>query len=158
MHNIPRLSMIVLVWRRILNVMSSGELNPIIAGGYTQAYSVSQTQVPERRKTVRIAMPFASVVRGVDASGERFVHHGVLDNLSSFSLYLHLARPMKLGGKLLLVVRLSPHVALDTPAPYVALRGTVLRIDQQSGRGYGIAVVINRHRFLYTNSFGLFKP
>ena len=100
----------------------------------------------ERRRALRVDLPFPATVRGIDATGERFTLNTQLDNLSACGLYLRLQRPVEPGAHLLLVVRLStvPHAG-----PRVALRGTVLRTEAYDDGRCGVAVAFDRHRFLY---------
>ena len=104
----------------------------------------------ERRRALRVELPFPVTVRGVDALDERFSVHTVLDNLSACGLYLRLPRAIAPGVSLFLVVRLAP-AAADVTAPQIALRGTVLRVDPQDDGAYGVGVTFDRHRFLYAD-------
>ncbi len=133
--------------------MALGELNSIIGNMHAYGCSIPQAPNVERRKKLRLAMPFPSLVRSVGARRDRFEMQGVLDDLSSCSLNLRLARPVELGARLFLVVRLSTRLALDVPAPLVALQGVVLRTEQRSDVSYGIVVLFTRHRFLYTHPY-----
>jgi hypothetical protein len=106
------------------------------------------SQDADRRQTLRVELPFPAVVRGIDPNGERFTLQTTLDNLSACGLYLRLARRVEPGESLFLVVRLS--AAIDqAPAPTIAVRGMVLRIEPQSDGCYGVALKFDQHRFLY---------
>lgn len=102
----------------------------------------------ERRSKPRIDVPFPVRVRGVDASGQVFKMNTVLDNLSAGGLYLRLARSVKQGTKLFVVVQLPSAPAGEMPAPRVAMRGMVLRAEPQPDSTCGVAVTLTRHRFL----------
>jgi hypothetical protein len=101
------------------------------------------------RDILWIAMPFPAVIRGVDTSGDRFEVSAVLDTLSTGGLYVRLGRPVQTGATVFVVVRLSIRPDPAAPAPSIAARGWVARVQQQADRTYGIAVAFTRHRFLY---------
>jgi hypothetical protein len=103
----------------------------------------------ERRRVIRVDVPFPATVRGVDRMGERFTLDAALDNLSACGLYVRLARSVEPGTTLFVVVRLSTAPADAASAPYVAFRGLVRRVEPQSDGRYGLAVEFTRHRFLY---------
>ena len=105
----------------------------------------------ERRHALRVDLHFPAIVRGIDATGERFTLNTRLDNLSACGLYFRLQRPLESGATLFVVVRLSP-AASEVRAPQVALRDAVLRADLQGDRSYGVALAFDRHRFLYANA------
>jgi hypothetical protein len=101
------------------------------------------------RDTLWIAMPFPVVIRGVDTSGDRFEVSAVLDTLSTSGLYVRLGQSVELGATLFVLIRLSTMPDLTVPAPYVAARCLVARVERPDDRVYGIAVAFTRHRFLY---------
>jgi len=100
----------------------------------------------ERRRHPRLYESFPVLVRGVDARGVAFESATVLDNFSAGGLYVWLRRRLEPGAKLFAVVRLSR--GLPLPAPRVALRGVVRRLEPQSDGQYGVGVAFTRHRFL----------
>ena len=99
--------------------------------------------------TLWVAVPFPAVIRGVDTSGDRFEVSTVLDTLSTSGLYVRLVRLVEPGATMFVVVRLSTMPNLAAPAPCVAVRGRVIRIEPLADRMYGVAVTFTRHRFLY---------
>ncbi len=101
----------------------------------------------ERRRALRVDLPFPVTVRGTDALGDHFTSTTVLDNLSARGLYFCLPRPVAPGAKLFLVVRLVP--GADAGAG-VALRGGVVRAELLPDGRYGVAVAFDQHRFLYS--------
>jgi hypothetical protein len=111
--------------------------------------AVLPPEAQERRKALRIAAPFPAMVRGTQRSGDRFERETVLDNLSACGLYFSLAQPAVPGARLFIVIRLSIEQTHQLPAPCVAVRGVVLRVDRRPGGMYGLAVAFTRHRFLY---------
>ncbi len=102
---------------------------------------------PERRGGLRIHGPYPARVRGADTNGERFSEDTFVENLSARGLYLKLEREVANGTKLFLMVQLATGPA-DLPPPRVAIRGSVSRVDSRPEGGYGMALVISRHRFL----------
>jgi hypothetical protein len=99
----------------------------------------------ERRRKPRIATPFPTRVRGVNAAGEAFEVESVLDNLSSDGLYLRLAHQVKEKAKLEFLIRMSG--AEESQAPTVEARGVVLRAETKPGGIFGLAVKLTHHRF-----------
>jgi len=102
----------------------------------------------ERRKKPRIHKPFFANVRGTDANGESFKANTFLDNISGDGLYMHLARRVNEGTKLLMVVNLSTFLTADWRGPRVAIRGVVVRAEPQRNDLCGLAVRFTRYRFL----------
>ncbi len=101
----------------------------------------------ERRRALRVELPFPVTVRGTDATGEYFTVDTVLDNLSACGLYFRLPRSVAPGAKLFVVVRLALGSEPEA-APGVAMRGVVVRAELLDGR-CGVAVSFDQHRFLY---------
>jgi PilZ domain-containing protein len=116
---------------------SSSDLPPAPAGAERGAYWV--------------AAPFPALIRGVDASGDRFQVAALLDTLSTEGLYVRLGRPVEPGAILFVVVRLSTAPDLATPAPRIAAHGRVVRVERQAGGMFGVGVAFVRHRFLYAS-------
>ncbi len=117
--------------------------------------SLSQLhQDAERRRALRVDLPFPATVRAVDGTGERFSIATQLDNLSAYGLYLRLQRGVTPGTKLFVVVRLSQTLEGEAPAPYVALHGTVHRTEAHDDGQCGVAVEFERHRFLFARDAG----
>ena len=129
--------------------MPSRLLNQKITDLQPTAHSMLPYEGMESRSSLRIELPFPATVRGVDADGERFTLDTVLDNLSAGGLYLRLARPVRRGMKLFIVVRLSTCRDPEVPAARVALQGVVLRTEPQPDGRCGVVVAFQHHRFLY---------
>ena len=102
----------------------------------------------ERRRKLRIYKPYAVTVSGVNTDRVRFRVNTNLDNISGGGLYLWLPQRLEPGAKLFIVVYCSGAPASPGPAARVAIRGRVLRVEQQSLGISGVAVVIAGHRFL----------
>ena len=101
----------------------------------------------EYRRHERIYEPFPAMIRSVDASGEAFQSHALLDNLSAGGFYVRLDHRVEPGTKLFAVVRISTSPP-EVPGPRVAMRGIVLRVEPQPDGTWGIAVRFTRYRFL----------
>jgi PilZ domain len=99
------------------------------------------------RRHERIYDPFPVTIRSVDASGEAFECHTVLDNFSASGFYARLQRPVMRGTKLFAVVHLSTS-RREGLAPRVAVRGVVLRVEPRSDVTWGVAVRFTHYRFL----------
>ncbi|HYP25302.1 MAG TPA: hypothetical protein VE262_01170 [Blastocatellia bacterium] len=102
---------------------------------------------PERRGRLRISGPYPALVRGRAADGARFEEDTFVDNLSARGLYLKLGQAVAQGAYLFLIVQLATGPD-DLPPPRVAIRGSVARVEPKPEGGYGLAVMISRHRFL----------
>ncbi len=103
----------------------------------------------ECRGAARIEFPFPATVRGVDASGARFVCATVVDSLSACGLDVRLQHPVALGTRLLAVIRLSATMDDDVAAPYIAVRGRVVRTESCVDGRCGVAMTFTHRRFLY---------
>jgi hypothetical protein len=110
--------------------------------------SSAAEQLEERRRKPRIFEYFPVKVRGVDASGEAFELDATIDNLSAGGLYMRLTRRMEANGRLFIVIHLSAAFTDKISAPRIAVRGRVVRAEQQSSGTYGLAIAFTRHRFL----------
>ena len=103
----------------------------------------------ERHGEPRIYGPFAAVVKGVDAAGERFKVSTVLDALTASDFCLRLRRMVKAGDRLFVAVRIHKATVL--------LRGRVLQVEPEDGGGCGLEASISRSRFLDPDNEGFFS-
>lgn len=116
----------------------------------SELYSATAPREVERRRAIRVSLPFPAVVRGIDTSGMRFTRRTVLGNLSACGLYMRLDCAVAVGSRLFVIVRLSlERSAESAPGPGVALYGDVVRVEPQPDGTYGVALQFYRHRFLY---------
>ncbi len=113
------------------------------------ASRVSTYRSAEHRESLRLDLPFPAIVRGVDATGDRFQEEVVLDSFSPHDLSLRLWRPVRHGTRLFICVRFGLGPGMQGRGARVALRGTVLRSEGHPDGRCGIAVAFDRHRFLY---------
>ena len=102
----------------------------------------------ERRKKPRIYTPFHARVSGVNSSGQAFEASTVLDNMSSGGLYLRVEHDVAQGSQVAVTIRLSTkHIDL-VPVANVAVKGVVLRNEEQTNGTYGLGISINSRRFV----------
>ncbi len=116
------------------------------------ASTMKWQQQVERRRSLRLKMPFLTVVRGRDADNQVFKERALLDNFSTCGLYLRLPRYIEHGQRILAVVRLVINSADAIAAPCVAFHGIVVRVEPQMDGTYGLALSSTRHRFLYVET------
>ncbi len=101
----------------------------------------------ERRSKPRIENSFPATVRGVNASGQAFETHTVLDNLSARGLYLSVMHQVKQGAKVSIVIQFSTGATVNETRPRVELLGEVLRAEREESGACGIAVAFTIYRF-----------
>jgi hypothetical protein len=121
-------------------------------GHYSDAlpHYVSQ----ERRAWPRIETPFPAAVRSVDINNQAFETYAVLDNFSSGGLYLRLARQVRQGIRLFVLIQLSIIPDVDRSTACIALHGLALRTELRPGGIFGTAIKLTHHRFIYVK----FRP
>ncbi len=100
------------------------------------------------REKLRIRISFPVKLRSIDAGGEALEIEGVIDNLSTGGLFMRLPRHIAMDARVFAVIRLSRSRDPEAPGARVAIRGVVLRSEQQSDGSCGIAVGFKRYRFL----------
>ena len=103
----------------------------------------------ERRISPRIETPFPAAVRSVDVDDQAFRAYAVLDNFSGGGLYLRLARQVRPGIRLFVVIRLSSAPDADSSTACIALHGVAQRTELRPGGIFGIAIRHMHHRFIY---------
>ena len=101
--------------------------------------------VVERRAKPRSSDALPVRVWGVDSDDQPFSFDSHLDNISASGLYLRMPRRMKFSSAISLVVRL-----LNGPVDGVvaAIKGTVIRDEQESDGHRGVGIRIVEHRFI----------
>ena len=102
----------------------------------------------ERRKKPRIYTPFHARISGVNSSGEAFEASTVLDNMSSGGLYLRVDHDVRQGTNVMVTIRLSTKHLDLVPVANVAVKGVVLRNEEQTNGTYGLGICIQTRRFL----------
>lgn len=60
----------------------------------------------ERRTSVRHNLQWQATIEGSDSDGSSFGEEGVIENLSATGAFLYLNRPVKVGSRLDLAIRL----------------------------------------------------
>ena len=102
----------------------------------------------ERRKKPRIYTPFHARVNGVNSSGQAFETSTVLDNMSSGGLYLRVEHNVRQGTQIVVTIRLSTKRMDLVPVANVAVKGIVLRNEEQVNGTYGLGISIHSRRFV----------
>ena len=105
----------------------------------------------DHQRLPHISLPFPVIIRGQDATGDRFEVQTVLDELSPCDLSLRITRPLRLGSKLFVYVRLSTAPAHERSAPAVAMHGVVESLEPKAGGYWRLGIAFDRHRFLYAS-------
>src|SRR3712207_977272 len=115
------------------------------------AYTMTWRELVDRRRGLRISMPFPTIVRGIDADSQAFEECASVHNLSAYGLYLRLSRYVERGRRRFAVVWLTTSSAGDGAAPCVAFYGLVMRVEPHTDGAYGLALSFTRRRFMYAN-------
>src|SRR6185369_12419498 len=102
----------------------------------------------ERRAKLRIYERFPARVSGEDSDGALFEIDAELDNISLHGLHMRLARKVRYGADIFVVVRLTSAGDPSVYAPRLAIEGNVLRAEPKSDGSYGVAVQVQRRRLL----------
>lgn len=105
----------------------------------------AEPKLSERRSKPRLNEPFPARIWGVDSGDLPFNVDCVLDNISSTGLYLRLARPVNVGDEVRLIIHFLNG---PTTGATASIQGRILRSELQSGGKHGLAIAINKHRFL----------
>jgi|SRR5215213_1068436 len=103
--------------------------------------------VRDRREMDRIRTPAAVVLRRVGARRGEDVT-SVVDNLGAGGFYVRLMRRFEPGDRLIALVKFAPGSGEAKDAARVAVRGSVLRVEELSGGVYGVAVKICQYKFV----------
>jgi hypothetical protein len=103
---------------------------------------------PERRRSLRIAVPFPVRVRGISPTGKRLEFETEIDNLGAGGLLLHSAHDIRNWRNLTMVMQLSLVADSAAPAPIVAARVKILRTEPKGERCAAYAVAFTRRRFV----------
>lgn len=106
------------------------------------------TPTLERRAKPRIECAYPAVVRRYVSGGKQFEEKATLTNLSAGGLYLQLKRAIDPGDELFVLVHLSNAPRNGTPIAAIAVRGPVVRSELQSDGQCGIAIKVEKNRFL----------
>jgi len=111
--------------------------------------ALSPDALEERRRTGRIQTPVPVRIRKVG------VGHGadvttVIDNLSAGGFYLRLRRRVEPGERLSALIRFAADrgETAGSAEARIAVRGHVLRVESLGAGAYGVAVRIDRYKFL----------
>ena len=102
----------------------------------------------ERRAKPRIECNYPAVVRAYGSGGKKFEERVALTNLSAKGLYLQTHRSIALGSELIVLVSLSRVPRNGKPAGLIAMLGPVVRSEILSDGRCGVAIKLEKHRFL----------
>jgi hypothetical protein len=117
-------------------------IDGLIADGESTNFG---TRTQERRKKARISEPFPARIWGVDSDDLPFNVDAMVDNISSTGLYLKTPRAVGTGCEVKLIVHMLSGPASGVTA---SVQGLVLRSELQPDGKHGLAIAINKHRFL----------
>lgn len=101
----------------------------------------------ERRSKARIQVAYPAIVRGKDPVHGKFQNKAILDNLSANGLHLHLDRIVENDSRLLVSFQISKMDDVPHSSRIVA-RGRVVRVEPESNSTCGLAIKLERHRFI----------
>lgn len=110
-----------------------------------QATDRSQIADPERRAKPRLREEFRGTVERVDGNGQALQQDCLIQNISASGLYLRGDEKFVQDDQIKVVVELF--IEGQTGSTVETL-GRVVRIESQPDGKHGMAVEINRHRFL----------
>ena len=120
------------------------------------ANTIQNTRAPfspdrpeERRKRGRIRTPALVRIRKVGAGHDEDVT-SVIDNLSAGGFYLRLRQLVEPGERLSALIRFAADrgETAGSAEARIAVRGQVLRVEDLGAGAYGVAVRIDRYKFL----------
>ena len=117
-------------------------IDGLIANGESTDFG-SRSQ--ERRHKARIKESFPARIWGVDSGDLPFNVDGVVDNISSSGLYLKSPLSVDSGSDVRLIVHL---LSGPTSGVTASVQGRILRSESQPDGTYGLAISIDKHRFL----------
>ena len=102
----------------------------------------------ERRRSTRLYEPFPTQVRGASSTGKFFTLETVIDNISSGGLYLKVPFEMDPGKEVSTVVCFRALGAEVDKAPRLWIKAKVVRSEPQPDGRYGVALAVQKYRFL----------
>lgn len=102
----------------------------------------------ERRGKPRVTCSYPATLRGSGDDGSRYDARAVLSNMSASGMYIFTKRPLRLGARIFIVVRMSTRPLGMANLPQLAARGNVVRVEPRVDGAYGVALKLNRYRFL----------
>lgn len=116
---------------------------------------IKRTSKPDdvdRRQKPRIDCDYPAIIRIHESQGEIIEADATLANISASGMYLRSRRFVSKGNQIFILVRLSKtaskNVKLSSAIANIAARGQVVRVEPKPDGGYGIAVQLERHRFI----------
>jgi c-di-GMP-binding flagellar brake protein YcgR len=107
----------------------------------------SRTEIDDRRRALRIDVPFHAKVNGVDSAGDHFSIETVLDNIGRNGLYMRMMPDVEMGAQLSIDVGLYTRSRITEDAPRFSVDGVVVRKEKRAGGAAGVAVTFMKARF-----------
>lgn len=102
----------------------------------------------ERRAKPRMDCAYPVLLRHHQAGGDIFESQATITNISASGMYLRTWHYVPRGQTLFVMARLSNQPAENSPAPNLAATVEVVRVEAKPDGSYGVAVRMQRHRFL----------
>jgi hypothetical protein len=107
----------------------------------------SGTEIDDRRRALRIDVPFHAKVKGVDCAGKHFSIETVLDNIGGHGLYMRMMPDVEMGAQLSIDVGLYTTFHVTEDAPRFSVDGVVVRKERRAGGAAGVAVSFSVAKF-----------
>jgi len=101
----------------------------------------------ERRCKPRIPCSYPAIVQSRSTRNGKFIENATLVNLSATGLYLQVSRSLQTGDKLLVTISLTNGLP-GSDIPKLAAEGIVVRTEPLLEGNFGVAIKIERYRFL----------
>ncbi len=102
----------------------------------------------ERRTKPRLECSYPTTVKGLSSGGTRYQTRAVLANISANGMYLRTKHQMRDGELLSVVVRLSQSIIDRSNQFRLSATCQVVRVESKPDGTYGVAMRIQRHRYL----------
>ena len=102
----------------------------------------------DRRAKERIYVPFPATVHWLNDEGQVTTVETVLDNLSSDGLYMRMLEYIAKGTRLSIEIALTEPYFENRKASHLQVEGIALRTERKPGGVLGVAVALDRVRFL----------
>lgn len=105
------------------------------------SFAAPASAKPERRRLLRIRPPAAVKIRWA-GRGPRSEVNTIIDNISAGGFCVRLMQKIQTGARVFAVIEF-PHAGTR-----LAVRGRVLRVEGLTAGVSGVAVSIDKHRFI----------
>lgn len=105
-------------------------------------------KMQDRRRKPRMACIFPVVVRSHENRSARLAAQATLTNISASGMYLHTQQHIPNGSLIFLFTCFSQTTPWKSQAPRLAATAEVVRVEPKPDGGYGVAIRLQRYRFL----------